>query len=133
MSKLTACSLFLAASLPSLAMAEPIALRCVYTQASFNAAYMSQAETRACPQSRCFYDLRFDTESGTGSVNAVEGYALTIDDSRYQLDRQAKNVIVGGVDSASFTVNRQDLRYSSIKSTPPGVSLETVGQCQPVE
>ncbi|MEH6824180.1 MAG: hypothetical protein V7629_09760 [Motiliproteus sp.] len=134
MTKLTTCCLLLAASVPVLAIAEPIALRCVYTEVSFSAAYMSQPETRACPQSRCYYELRFDSAGAAeGRVNDVGGYTVTVEDSRYRLVRQAKNIVVGGMDRASFSINRDDLSYSSSKSTPPAVVLETSGQCQPVQ
>ena len=133
MIKCTTYSLFIVICLPTWAVAEPLALRCVYTQASFNAPYMSQPETRICPQGRCFYDLRFDTQGTGGSVNAVEGYLLRVDDTGYQLQRQARNRIVEGMDSASFRVNKEDLSYRSIKSTPPGVRLKTTGQCQTIE
>ncbi|MFT5722135.1 MAG: hypothetical protein ACI9W6_002459 [Motiliproteus sp.] len=132
MTKLTVFSLFLVISLPGFAVAEPLALRCVYTRVTFDAPHMSGPETRVCPQERCVYALRFDTEAAQGSVNGVEGYLLTVDDRHFTLRRQARNRIVGGVDSAYFSVNRNDLSYLSRKSTPPGVSLETRGQCQPI-
>ncbi len=133
MTKSTLCGLLLAMGLPGLALAEPMALRCLYTEVSFSAAYMSQPQTRGCPQGRCFYELRFDTAGTSGSVNAVEGYELRVDASHFQLQRQARNRIVAGTDSANFSINRQDLSYRSHKSTPPGVTLETAGQCQPIE
>ena len=128
--KLTLGSLLLA--LPALTLAEPIALRCSYVTASFNASYMDKAESRSCPKDRCYYDLRFDTSTGSASINGVEGYALTVTDKDYQLDRQKRNIVVGGIDRDHFVVNQTDLSYSSIKSTPPGVTLTTNGQCQPL-
>ncbi len=128
--KLTLGTLLLA--LPALTLAEPIALRCSYVTASYTASYMDKAESRACPKGRCYYDLRFDTATGSASVNGVEGYALTVTDTAYQLDRQKRNIVVGGMDRDHFVVNQTDLSYSSIKSTPPGVTLSTQGQCQPL-
>lgn len=130
--KLSVASLLLTATCSSLATAEPMALRCSYTQASYGAAYMAQPESRACPQDRCYYDLRFDTDNGSASVNAATDYSLTVSDSHFQLDRQKRNIVVEGIDKDQFLVNRQDLSYSSRKSTPPGVTLETAGQCQPL-
>ena len=133
MTKTMACGLLLLISLPGLTLAEPMALRCVYTEVQFSAPYMSQPETRACPENRCFYELRFDTAGNLGSVNAVEGYELTVDEGFFQLQRQVKNVIVSGTDSGSFRVNSADLSYRSHKTTPPGVMLETTGQCQSID
>ncbi|MEH6651410.1 MAG: hypothetical protein V7707_15395 [Motiliproteus sp.] len=130
--KLSVASLLLTVTCSTLATAEPMALRCSYTQASFNASYMTQPESRVCPQDRCYYDLRFDTDSGSAAVNAATDYSLTVSDSHFQLDRQKRNIVVGGIDEDQFMINRQDLSYSSRKSTPPGVTLETVGQCQPL-
>ena len=135
MSKLTSTQLTLGGlllALPALTLAEPMALRCSYTEASFNASYMDKAETRACPKDRCYYDLRFDTDTGSASVNGVEGYTLKVTEAHYQLGRQKRNIIVGGTDRDNFVVNQADLSYSSIKSTQPGVTLKTNGQCQPL-
>lgn len=133
MTKQIACSLLLSLGLPVLAHAESIELHCVYTEATFNAAYMSQPETRDCPQNRCFYDLRFDTDGTVGSVNEVAGYLLKVDGNHFQLERRVRNRVVGGEDLASFSINGQDLSYTSVKSTSPGVSLTTAGQCQIIE
>ena len=130
MTKYTVCGLLLATSLA--VQAEPMALRCGYTQATYDAAYMSQPETRDCPTGRCYYDIRFDSAGAMGSVNGVDGYALTVSDASFQLDRQAHNIVVGGTDTASFTINRDDLSYQGSKTTPPGVTVMTQGQCQPL-
>ncbi|MFT6915506.1 MAG: hypothetical protein ACJAWL_001815 [Motiliproteus sp.] len=133
MRKFTAFGLLLVIGLPGLAVAEPLALRCVYTSVTFNTPYLNRPETRECPEERCVYALRFDTEGTSGSVNAVEGYLISVDDRHFRLRRQARNRIVGGFDRASFSVKRNDLSYRSRKSTPPGVTLETSGQCHPVQ
>ena len=120
MTKTMARGLLLLISLPGLTLAEPMALRCVYTEVEFSAPYMNQPETRACPENRCFYELRFDTSGNQGSVNGVEGYELTVGEGFFQLQRQVKNVIVSGTDSGSFVLIAQTLVTAAIKQHRPG-------------
>lgn len=123
-------SLLVSGLLPSLAQAETMNLRCSYTEVSYSAAYMKQPESRKCPQTRCYYDLRFDTDQTQASVNQATGYELSQSDEQYRLFREMDNPIVEGVDKSAFIINKQDLTYRSRKSTPPDVVIETSGQCE---
>lgn len=133
MSKLTAPTLILASLLPALVQAEPINLRCSYTSVVYNASYMKEPETRQCPQGRCYYDVQFDSETGSASVNGKLGYSLSVTDNQYVLDFQEPNPIVDGYNRARFVVNMDDMSYTSSKATPPDVTLGTSGQCQPLQ
>ncbi|WP_421869793.1 hypothetical protein [Motiliproteus sp.] len=130
MTKTFVWSLLVSGLLPSLAQAEPMNLRCSYTEASYSAAYMKQPESRKCPQTRCYYDLRFDTEQTQATVNQAEGYQFSQSDEQYKLYREMENPIVEGIDKSAFLINKSDLSYRSRKSTPPDVVIETSGQCE---
>ena len=115
--------------LPTWAMAETVALRCMYMQTTYDAPFMSQPEKRDCPESLCYYDVTFDSAGGTASVNGVAGHQLEITADDYVLTRSVSNRIVEGMDTAFFTINRQSLKFKSKKTTPPSVSVSAAGSC----
>ncbi len=112
-------------------VAEPLSLRCHFTESTFSAPFMVAPQTRPCPQADCYYDLDFDSDGGVAAVvNGISGYRVEQGASDVILQRSVRNPIVKGQDSARFRVNRESLTFSSERTTPPSVSLKAQGQCE---
>ncbi|WP_143820938.1 hypothetical protein [Motiliproteus sp. MSK22-1] len=120
---------FLALCLSPWVAAETVKLRCVYTESSYDASFMSQSESRSCPESLCYYDIRFDMEGGTGFINGSGGHAVNITNDSYVLTRSVKNGIVKGIDTSFITIERESLKFKIKKTTPPSVSVTATGSC----
>lgn len=112
-----------------LAVAESMGWKCTYTEASFNAAFMSQLEARVCPQAKCAYDIQVDTAAGTGSVNGTMGYTVESSPTRVVLRRNSENAVMGGLDTAVFSVDLETMSFKSKKTTTPSVTVSTKGVC----
>lgn len=110
-------------------VAEPLSLRCHFSESTFSAPFMDAPQTRPCPQADCYYDLDFDSDGGVAMVNGVSGYRVEQGASDVILQRSVRNPIVGGRDSARFSVNRESLSFTSERTTPPSVLLRAAGQC----
>ncbi len=132
MNKTLLMALAVAAWWPLSSMADSLAWRCVYTEATYSAAFMARPETRSCPQSRCFYDILFDTDAGRGVINGTAGYTAERSANTLVLRRSAPNVVMGGTDTAEFVIDTGTLNFTGRKSTAPSVTVATRGQCSAI-
>lgn len=124
---LSACLLLLSVTSSSL-FAETVNLRCFYTEVTYDAPFMDAPEVRQCPEERCFYDLSWDLDTGSASVNGL-GYSLSASEQRVMLVREAANPIMGGMDKATFAVDTDTNEFRAIRHTAPDVRLSLEGQC----
>ncbi len=116
-------------TITELAVAESMVWKCTYTDATYDAAFMSKPETRVCPQTKCSYDIRLDAAAGTGTVNGTMGYAVEKSPTRVVLRRNSENVVMGGLDTAVFTIDLEKMSFKSKKTTTPSVTVSTQGMC----
>lgn len=126
---LTVASLgLLSASLLSpLTQAETINYHCTYTHASYTAPFMKTPGTRNCPEGRCSYNVAIN---GTqGSINGVSGFDVFQSESQIVLGRTARDPIMGGMDTATLTIQKSDMSFVGVKETTPSVVLTTKGSC----
>ncbi|MCW9053659.1 MAG: hypothetical protein OQJ91_15310 [Motiliproteus sp.] len=103
--------------------------RCVYQEATYDAAFMRTPETRQCPQDMCSYDIRFDSEGGLATINGTVGYSVDRSPTQLVFRRTSENPVMGGTDTAVFTVNTEKMNFVGKKTTMPSVSVTTRGVC----
>ncbi|WP_207062566.1 hypothetical protein [Motiliproteus sp. SC1-56] len=110
-------------------MAEPTSYRCTYQESTYEAAFMEAPATRQCPNSHCYYDLVIDEAAASASVNGTTGYQLQVEGNTLTLSRSAVNPIMGGTDTATFTLERDSGRFVGKKTTSPEVTVTSFGSC----
>jgi len=110
-------------------MAESISWRCSYQEVTYSAAFMPQPETRSCPKARCNYDVSYDDSKAVATINGTSGYEVTQAGDMLSFMRSEHNIVMGGTDTAEFSINTQTLTFEGQKTTSPGVSISTQGQC----
>lgn len=127
--KLTLLALPLVSFGTSVAYAEEVQLRCFYTEVSYSAPFMPEPQVRECPESRCYYDISWDADTGAAMVNGLD-YSFSANAERVMLVREAENPVMGGIDKASFSIEQSSLAFRSIRLTSPDVKLTLEGQCE---
>lgn len=108
--------------------AEEIELNCSYTEVTYDAPFMAEPSSRQCPEQRCSYNISWNTDTGTASVNGLD-YVFSATPERVLLSREVKNPVMGGMDKSSFSVMPESLTFRGIRHSAPDVKLTLNGTC----